>query len=58
MEIKLNNPAGRLQSILVKVKGVRGDEYMDEVWARALGVPSQNKTELLVCLGKVYALPD
>lgn len=58
MEQKLDNPAGRLHVVLSKFKGIRGDEPTGEIWARALSVSAGNKTELMVRLGKIYALPS
>lgn len=59
MEQRLDNPAGRLHAILLKLKGTRGDELMGEVWKRALDLPQQaGTTQLLVRIGKVYALSD
>ncbi len=56
---KRNNPAARLQAILVKGRdGKNMNKAIHLVWSELLGVEQQNRHVLLFRLGKVYQLPS
>ena len=52
-----DNPAGRLDEILKRLKPETEKEQVGDVWARALDVPKANMALLLKRMGMVHQLP-
>jgi len=56
--MELNNPAGRLLTILEKCRTVPKTEKTRDAWAKVLDIKSEDRLRLVGQVGKVFALAD
>ncbi|EHK9118996.1 hypothetical protein AB9W56_004118 [Vibrio vulnificus] len=56
--MELNNPAGRLLTILEKCRSVPKNEKTRDAWAKVLDIKSDERILLIGRVGKVFALVD